>query len=127
MNIIDSSAWIAYFEGDSNARTFAVPIKQQSKLIVPTIILTETYKYFLREVDKKMAVKLLAQMRQGNIADLDEGIAIDAAHLGQKHKLAIADSIIYATAQRYGATLWTQDKHFQDLDNVQYFAKNDIH
>jgi predicted nucleic acid-binding protein len=35
----------------------------------------------------------------------------------------MADSIILATARAYGATLWTQDEHFEHLDGVQYIAK----
>jgi len=38
--------------------------------------------------------------------------------------LPLADSLIYATALRHGATLWTQDEHFQDLPQVRYFPKN---
>jgi predicted nucleic acid-binding protein len=37
---------------------------------------------------------------------------------------ALADSIIYATTQRYNAILWTQDEHFQDLPRVKFFPKH---
>jgi predicted nucleic acid-binding protein len=39
------------------------------------------------------------------------------------HKLPMADSIIYATAEIYSADLYTQDKHFENLPRVRYFAK----
>jgi hypothetical protein len=32
----------------------------------------------------------------------------------------MADSFIYATAQAFGATLWTQDDHFKGLPRVNY-------
>jgi predicted nucleic acid-binding protein len=37
----------------------------------------------------------------------------------------MADSIIYATAKKYNATLWTQDSDFKDLKNVRYIEKKD--
>jgi predicted nucleic acid-binding protein len=37
--------------------------------------------------------------------------------------LPLADSIIYATTQRYGAILWTQDEHFEGLPGVKFFPK----
>jgi len=36
----------------------------------------------------------------------------------------MADSIIYATAKEYNATIWTQDKDFKGLDGVKYFKKS---
>lgn len=36
---------------------------------------------------------------------------------------AMADSIIYATAKKYNATLWTQDADFKDFENVKYIEK----
>ena len=35
----------------------------------------------------------------------------------------IADSIIYATAQKYGAVLWTQDADFKGLEGVKFYSK----
>jgi len=36
---------------------------------------------------------------------------------------ALADSLIYATARRHDAELWTQDSHFDGLPGVRYVAK----
>ena len=36
----------------------------------------------------------------------------------------MADSIIYATAVLCDAELYTQDKHFESLDRVHYFSKD---
>jgi predicted nucleic acid-binding protein len=35
----------------------------------------------------------------------------------------MADSIIYATTLARQATLWTQDKHFEGLEQVKYWEK----
>jgi len=64
-------------------------------------------------------------MKQGTVVDLDVSVAILAAKLGKEHRLAMADSVIYATCKKYEATLWTQDGHFKDLASVRYFAKTE--
>ena len=49
MNIVDSSAWLSYFAGDANAEAFSIPIENIEKLIVPSITITEVFKYILRQ------------------------------------------------------------------------------
>lgn len=48
-------------------------------------------------------------------------IAMAAAKLSLEHDLPMADSIILATAQEFGAVIWTQDSHFEMMRNVRYF------
>ncbi len=62
-------------------------------------------------------------MSTGNIVDLNQQIALLAADLSREHRLAMADSIIYATARAYNATFWTQDAHFNGLPGVKYIQK----
>jgi len=38
-------------------------------------------------------------------------------------QLPLADSIIFATAKKYAAVLWTQDNEFEGLENVRYISK----
>ena len=49
MNVVDSSAWLSYFAGDANAKIFATPIENIDKLIVPSITITEVFKFVLRQ------------------------------------------------------------------------------
>jgi predicted nucleic acid-binding protein len=62
-------------------------------------------------------------MEQGKVAVLDSRLAVDAACFGIEYKLPLADSIIYATAQKYGAVLWTQDADFKGLEGVKFYPK----
>ena len=48
------------------------------------------------------------------------GGAVEAARLGLAHSLPLADSIIYATAQRHHAEPWTHDAHFCGLLGVRF-------
>ncbi len=123
MNIIDSSAWLSYFADDNNAAAFAKPIEDTSKLLVPSITITEVFKRILQQRDENAALKALAHMRQGKVIYFDEHLAVDAAFYGLKLKLPLADSIIYATAIKNSATIWTLDADFKNLDQVKFFQK----
>jgi predicted nucleic acid-binding protein len=112
MNIVDSSAWLSYFAGDANAEVFSPPIENIDKLIVPSIIITEVFKYILRQRGENMALEAIAHIQQGKVVSLDSSLAIDAAKYGIDYKLPLADSIIYATGQKFGALIWTQDVDF---------------
>ena len=61
----------------------------------------------------------MQRMQVGRVIDLDTTLAREAARLS----LPLADSLIYATAMRNGATPWTQDEHFKALPEVRYFPK----
>ena len=123
MNVVDSSAWLSYFAGDGNSENFAVPIENVSKLLVPSITLTEVFKRVLRHRGEGAALAIIAHMEQGKVINLDSALAISAATCGVEFKLPLADSIIYATAKKYKAIVWTQDKDFKNLDGVKYFKK----
>jgi predicted nucleic acid-binding protein len=123
MNVVDSSAWLSYFAGDKNAEEFATAIEDIEKLLVPSITLTEVFKCIMRQRDENAAIEGIAHMEQGRVVTLDSALAIDAAVFGLKYKLPLADSIIYATSNKFSAVVWTQDADFKALPNVKYFPK----
>ena len=121
MNVVDSSAWLSYFAGDNNASKFAPPIEDIENLLVPSITLTEVFKCIMRQRGEDAALQVVAHMQQGKVVALDSDLAIDAAVFGLKYKLPLADSIIYATASKFSAVVWTQDADFKALPDVEYF------
>lgn len=123
MNIVDSSGWLEYLAGSSNASNYAASIEDNENLLVPTIIVYEVQKKLLTEGKDDLASKALILHEQGRIVTIDQEIAILASRLSIKYKLPLADSIIYAVAKRHNAILWTQDEHFEGLPNVRYFTK----
>jgi predicted nucleic acid-binding protein len=48
----------------------------------------------------------------------------EAVDYPERHSLAMADAIIYATAMKHGADLLTCDAHFASLPDVVYFARS---
>ena len=124
MNIIDSSCWLEFFAGSKVGEKVAPIIEEFDSLIVPVITIYEVFKKLLQEVDEDKAIMVIAHMKLGKLIDFDSDLAINAAKIGKEKKLAMADSIIYATAKKYDCVLWTQDKHFKELENVKYFEKS---
>lgn len=123
MNVVDSSAWLSYLAGDNNSGKFAKAIEDLDRLLVPSITLIEVFKTTLRQKDEEVALSVIAHMLQGKVVPLDSALAIDAATYGLAYKLPLVDSVIYATARKYDATLWTQDVDFKPLDKVRFYSK----
>ena len=123
MNVIDLSGWLEYFGKGPNKTFFKPVIHNTEALLVPTICLYEVYKRVAAQRDEEEALSAIAWMATGQMIDLNQEIAIQAADFSRQHKLAMADSIIYATARAFGATLWTQDAHFSGLEGVEFIEK----
>ncbi len=119
-NVVDSSAWLAYFADEPSASHFAPAIEEVGQLVVPSICLTEVFKVVARQRGEGDALQVAAVMQQGRVIDLDATLALSAAALALEHKLPLADSIVYATARQVGGVVWTQDNDFEHLPNVQY-------
>ena len=123
MNVVDSSCWLEYFSGSNTGDFISSVIEDVQNLIVPSITIYEVFKKLLVELDEDKALFAVAHMKQGRMIDLDFDLSVFAAKIGKEKKLALADSIIYATAVRLGAVLWTQDHHFENMDFVKYIKK----
>jgi len=123
VNLVDSSGWLEYFTNSPNASFFAPAIEDEKHLVVPTISIYEVFKKLLVETDEGIALQAITQMQLGKVIPLDEPLAINAAKCGYDLKLALADSIIMATANLYKATLLTQDEHFKNIKGVKFITK----
>ena len=123
MNVVDSSAWLEFFADGPNAPIFAEPLGQTDLLLIPSVCLYEVFKIVLRQRGEAAALQAVALMRQGQIVELTERIALLAAELSLQNELPMADSIILATARLHDAHIWTQDSDFEGLENVTYVAK----
>ncbi len=123
MNVVDSSGWIEYLVGGHNAAVFATIVQASADLVVPTVVITEVGRWLRAEAaSHSLAPELLSLLFRGKVADLDTPLAVASIRPAER-RLPLADSIIYATAQALGATLWTQDDDFEGLPGVEYRPK----
>ncbi|HEX9728040.1 MAG TPA: type II toxin-antitoxin system VapC family toxin [Gemmatimonadales bacterium] len=123
MNVVDSSAWLEYFASGPNAGYFAEAIEATDELVVPTITILEVFKRVHQQRGEGPALQSVALMQQGQTTDLTSATALMAGLLGLKHRLPLADSVVFATARQFDATLWTQDADFDGLPGVRFRAK----
>jgi predicted nucleic acid-binding protein len=123
MNVVDSSGWLEYFADGPNAVVFAKPIEATRSLLVPTMSLFEVFKRVTQQRSEDDALRAVAVMEQGKVVDLDRATALEAARLSIQHGIAMADSVMLATANRHRAMFWTQDPDFEGLQGARYVAK----
>jgi predicted nucleic acid-binding protein len=83
--------------------------------VVSAVEIYEVYKVIRRDVSEERAIEAVAALSRATIAPIDESLALAAADVSLTHGLAMADSLVYATAQRLGATLVTADADFEGL------------
>ncbi|NBU29460.1 MAG: type II toxin-antitoxin system VapC family toxin [Caulobacteraceae bacterium] len=123
MRLVDTSAWIEWLIASPTGRAIEPEIPAREDWLVPTIVQLELAKWLAREVGEDRADQVIAYTQMCVLAPLDTKIALSAAEMCGRHRLATADAIIYATALDHGADLLTCDAHFEGLPGVTYVAK----
>jgi predicted nucleic acid-binding protein len=123
MNLVDSSGWIEYLLDTDRADLFAQPIEQRHTLLVPVIALFEVHRVLARKLPPELVAKCLNVMRMGRVLEITDQRAIAAADVALRHRLAMADAMMYSLALEHHATFWTQDADYQGLAGVQWFPK----
>lgn len=122
MNVVDSSGWLEFFADGPNADFFAPALQAVDELLVPSVSVYEVFKQVLRQRGDGAALQAVALMQQGSIIDLTAPAALAAARLSVEARLPMADAIILSAVRVAGATLWTQDAHFEDMAGVKYVS-----
>lgn len=123
MNVVDSSGWIEFFLAGPSGPLFKPVIEQRDKLLVPVIALYEVHKILSRKMPADVVASCLNVMRLGRVLDLTDRRAIAAADIAIRHRLAMADAVMYSLALEHKATFWTQDADYQGLPGVNFFPK----
>ena len=123
MRLVDTSAWIEWLIASPTGKAVKSEIPVREDWLVPTIVQLELAKWGIREVGEDKADQIVAFAQMCRVVPLDTKIALAAAEICGRHKLATADAIVYATALEHGADLLTCDAHFDGLPSVTFIAK----
>lgn len=118
--VVDSSGWLEYITGDSKADLFVPFFSDQSRILVPVIVLFEVRKVLLQRYTTTLADNFVSDALRLRIVPFDERIALSAAAFAIDYELTTADAIIYATSHREKAALITSDSHFKGLPGVTF-------
>ncbi len=116
--LVDSSGWLEYITLDEKADAVGPYLEGARPVLVPTIVLYEVYKKLCLGFGKNEADRFASQAMRRQVIPLDEILALAAATVSLKHKLAMADAMIYATARSCDAELVTSDRAFEGLFGV---------
>ena len=118
MILVGSSGWVEYLAARPKADRFAPYIEGSEPLLSSVIQVYEVYKVVRRDVSEERAIEAVSALRRTTIEPVVDGLALEAADLALEHGLAMADSIILATALRHGAEIVTSDVDFDGLPGV---------
>lgn len=118
--LLDSSGWIEFFTDGPLADRYAAYLTPRCQVITPTIVLYEVYKKIKREKGEETALLFAGRLNATEVVQLTESIALLAADVSLRHGLAMADAIVYATAQDQEAEVVTGDADLKDLPGVVY-------
>jgi predicted nucleic acid-binding protein len=123
MKVVDSSGWLEFLTDGPLAGRYSRHLANLDEVVTPSVVLFEVYKWIKRERSEEEALVAAAQIAKTRVVELNSTIALTAADLSLEHGLAMADSIVYATALLHRAELVTSDQDFALLPGVEYLEK----
>ncbi len=118
--LVDTCGWIEWLTNGKHAQKYSSYLKKIDKMIVPTIVQFELYKWLCREKNETIALEVIGVTEQAKVVPLDTTLVLRAATLAKQYQLAMADAIVYSASVQHSATLFTSDKHFKNLPNVTF-------
>ena len=123
MRLVDSSGWLEFLTDGPLASDYQEHLAELDGVLSSSIVVFEVYKWVKRERSEEKALISVAQIEKTRVVPLTTTIALTAADLGLEHGLAMADSIVYATARLNDADLITSDRDFARLPGVIYLER----
>lgn len=115
--IVDTYAWISYFEGKEEFKNAI----EEKELYTPSIVLAEVSRILTRKkVPQRKSAKILNFIKERSlILSLDETNAIQAGEVAGREGLYLIDGIIYSYVDE-NLRLLTGDKHFKGKSFVDF-------
>lgn len=123
MRVVDTSVWIEWLTGSPLGKKLGKEFPDKRHCIVPTIVQLELSTWLGRELGEEQADQVIAYTQKCLVVPLDTTIALLAADVHREYRLATADAIVYATAQKHGAELLTCDEHFKGVPGAVWHSK----
>ena len=111
--LLDSNVVIAFLEteNENHEISTAVLLNSENDYFLASLSIAECLIIAFRQ-GYEFAIEALLKIKQlvVSVFSISEEIAFSAARIGAELNVALADSIIMATAESYGIVLWTFDK-----------------
>ncbi len=128
MIALDTSVWVELWERPGSYDEVAAAIRDNGgdpeRVVVPTTVIFETYRWMIRNGEPEDQMDLLAgSMNEHEVVDLDSRLARTAAFTSVTTGLAAADATILATARSRRARLLTYDGDFAGIPDVTVLTR----
>lgn len=123
MNVVDSCGWLEYIADGSQADFFHPVLSDETHLLLPRLVVYEVMRRLValkQDFAIEPTLKVMSRLR---LVDLTISQLAQAARAASTYKLAMADAIIWQSAQAHQARLYTQDLELSGLPGVVYQAK----
>lgn len=122
--VFDSFAFLAFFQAEpagSKVRELLERAQRgEVRLAITTVNLGEVVYRTERQHGLERAQEVLAKIAEyePTVVEVDRELALAAAHLKARHKMAYADCLAAALAQRLDAAVVTGDPDFSQVEGV---------
>lgn len=122
--VLDSFALLAFFQAEPGGLRVRELLDQAARgevsLAITTVNLGEVAYRTERRYGLERAQEVLAKIEeyQPVVVEVDRELALAAAHLKARHRMAYADCLAVALAQRLDAAVITGDADFQQLSDA---------
>lgn len=123
MIALDSNVWIERWSTPGAGATIVREVLARggdpNRIVVPAIVVFETERWLLRNVDDDAAIdELSAMLATHDLVPVDDTLARHAALVSVSTRLAAADATILAATRSRNATLLTYDADFAGIPDV---------
>jgi len=117
---VDSYGWIERFTAGPKSADYnrVVDATPPDEIVTSVVVLYEVYKKMKSRNGELAALEAIAALGQTRVVPVDQEIALEAADYSLALRFHFADALVYATARRFGATLYTSDPDLAKVDGV---------
>jgi len=120
--LYDTCFFVEYFYSDDTEllRKLKEELKSVKERMVSALTVHEIHRINLKR-EGKDAAALRSNTIRGDfkIVDVDYETAVKSAELRSRHQIPMADSVIAATAQIHECSLFSDDAHFKEIQNLK--------
>ncbi len=122
MICVDSHGWIERFGAGPKQAAYnrAIDSVAPKEILTSMVTVYEVYKKVKARRGEHAALEVVAALGHTRLIPVDQEIALTAADYSLEHGLHFSDALIYATARRYHAELYTSDTALRRLPGVRF-------
>ena len=120
--LYDTRFFVEYFYSEDKEllRKLKEELRSVKERMVSALTVHEIHRINLKREGKDVAALRSDTIRRDfKVVDVDYETAVKSAELRIGHQIPMADSVIAATAQIYQCSLFSDDAHFKEIQNLK--------